>query len=164
MPKPTPSFEKARRMTVRVMQADIDGARQANSNKCAIARAIASSLPTASHISVDVASIRFTHDGGSKRSYYMTPAKVQRFIFAFDAGEPVEPFEFALRDGTTHAVARRPGVGGRPRGTVVSSKTRPPKVQGRTAPVQNSGRRTYGARSMTPAVQSAAVTAAKSHA
>jgi hypothetical protein len=134
-------------------QEDIDKAKVSASNHCAIARAIANGIAGSSHILVDIASIRFTHDGGAKRSYYMTPANVQQFIILFDKGDKVEPIEFTLREGTTHDVARRPGVGGRPRGTRISSPSGLPKVQ-------NRGRRTYGARSMT----ALAVKRAKSHA
>lgn len=157
MPSPHPIGYTPRiaRRRVSVTAGDISQAQASNSKNCAIARAVASSVSGASHIMVDVASIRFSHDNGTKRSYYLTPAQVQRFIIAFDLGEPVEPFTFELREGTVHDVARRPGVGGRPKGTRVASDTRAPKVV-------NRGRRTYGARSMTP--EPIAAKRAKSHA
>jgi hypothetical protein len=132
----------------------IASAKTGASSHCAIAQGVGASIPGVSHITVDIATIRFTI--GEKRMYYHTPSAVQRFILAFDNGEDVKPFTFTLRDGTVHNVARRPGVGGRPKG----SKT----VNRGKAVVSHPGRRTYGARSMTPTAIVAAANRALSHA
>lgn len=143
------------RQRVAVTDPLITSAKQGNSMHCAIAQAVGTSITGSSHITIDIATIRFTV-GGTKRYYYHTPASVQRFILDFDAGLPVKAFTFTLRDGVVHDVAKRPGVGGRPRG----SKT----VNRGKAVVSHPGRRTYGARSMTPAAVVAAANRALSHA
>ena len=152
---------KAKRRKVAVTVEDIEKAKVRDSTQCAIARAVAREVPGASHISVDVATIRFTI--AEERFYYHTPPAGQRFIIHFDLGQNgVEPFVLDLREGTAHAVARRPGVGGRPKGSVIAANNRvPPRqkdIYGRSV------RRTYGARSMTPQVVASVEKRAKSHA
>jgi hypothetical protein len=142
------------RFTITVTDPLIAKAKAANSHQCAIAQSVGMSVEGASHIMVDTATIRFTV--GESRFYYYTPASVQRFVLDFDGGKKVEPFRFQLRDGVVHQVARRPGVGGRPKGSKAS------KAPGHVP--SHAGRRTYGARSMTPKTIAAASNRVVSHA
>lgn len=76
-------------MKIQVTQADIANGMRGNRKACPIARAVirASSLSTAS---VTQSYIR----RGRRKDF--TPAEARIFIRAFDAGQPVEPFEFEL--------------------------------------------------------------------
>lgn len=132
---------RPKRRRLKIELSDIESAKATSSTQCAIARAIARQVEGASHISVDVATIRFTE--GERRFYYSTPPEAQRFIIHFDLGENGEPFDLNLITGTAHDVARRKGVGGVPKGPRTVARNRVP-VRG-----VNSTRRTYGARSMT---------------
>jgi len=135
-----------RRFKLAISQDDIDRAMPANSRKCAIARALATQYPVASSISVDVATIRFTM--GDRRYYYMTPPAAQRFIIHFDmADSDVKPFDCVLQEGTSHAVAHRPG-GKRP--------GHPEVVSGHRVPSRDKHVRAYGARAFSPAAREAA--------
>ncbi|MDP9145930.1 MAG: hypothetical protein M3N43_14775 [Actinomycetota bacterium] len=61
-----------------------------------VAKALAREVEDATRIEVDTQTIRFSTAKG--RFAYLTPLTVQRYVAAFDAGDRVEPFEFALRN------------------------------------------------------------------
>lgn len=84
------------RINIDVTNDDIARAHISDSYKCVVAQAVARTLPDATRIEVDVATIRFTRD--EKRFVYLTPFIVQGYVVAFDAGEPIAPFRFQLRD------------------------------------------------------------------
>jgi hypothetical protein len=86
----------ATRFRINVTQRDIDEALRRNSARCVVATAIARSIPTAHHIEVDTQLIRFTD--GANRYGYLTPYGVQGYVIAFDAGDPISPFSFEVRD------------------------------------------------------------------
>jgi len=69
---------------------------RANSSSCVVSQAIAASVPDATRIDTDIQTIRFTRNG--VRYCYLTPYVVQGYVVAFDAGDPIEPFKFQLRD------------------------------------------------------------------
>lgn len=79
---------------IQVNEADIAKAEKNNSMRCVVAQAIARTLPDATRIDVDTQSIRWSREG--ERFVYMTPYSVQGYVVAFDAGEPIQPFTFAL--------------------------------------------------------------------
>lgn len=81
---------------IQVTQSDIDGALKKDSSRCVVATAIARAFPNASHIAVDVQSIRFTVEG--ERRVYLTPYAVAGYVVAFDAGDEIHPFSFRLRE------------------------------------------------------------------
>jgi hypothetical protein len=85
-----------KRVTIKVNQNDIDRAIRADSSHCVVARAVARSVPDATRIEVDTQTIRFTSRG--KRFAFLTPLTVQGYVAAFDAGDPISPFQFQLRD------------------------------------------------------------------
>lgn len=82
------------RQVIPVTEADIDKATPKDSRSCAVATAIASALPDARRISVDMLWIKFTEN--EDRMVFPTPAAVQNYIVNFDAGEPTPPFSFRL--------------------------------------------------------------------
>lgn len=82
------------RRRIKITQAEIDKAKPQKSGACLVARAIAAKFPDASRIDVDQQTIRFTRNG--ERWVYLTPWAVQRYIVEFDAGDPIDPFEFSL--------------------------------------------------------------------
>lgn len=92
-PQPKQLIEGDRRR-IKITQAEIDKAKPQQSGKCLVARAIAAKFPDASRIDIDQQTIRFTRAG--ERWVYLTPWAVQRYIVEFDAGDPIDPFEFSL--------------------------------------------------------------------
>jgi hypothetical protein len=96
-----------RRIKVDVTQEDIDQAVRSNSRKCAVAVALARTLPDATRISVDVQTVRFT-DGRGVRRIYLTPTAPERYLISFDAGDKIEPFSFGLYDSQRVNVPRHP--------------------------------------------------------
>jgi hypothetical protein len=97
----------ASRIKVEVTQDDIDAALRNDSTRCAVAVALARTIPDASRIMVDVQTIRYT-DGRGVRRVYLTPQDAERYVIAFDAGDPIEPFGFGLYDSQRVNVPRRP--------------------------------------------------------
>lgn len=89
---------------INVTQDDIDKADVKNSSRCVVARAVARTIPDATRISVDVQSIRFT--SGGERRIFLTPYAVAGYVVAFDAGEPIHPFTFRLRNDQEMKVRR----------------------------------------------------------
>lgn len=88
-----------KRVTIEVTGQDIERAHRNDSYKCVVAQAIARTVPDARRIEVDSQTIRFT--SGDERLVYLTPYTVQGYVIAFDAGDPVEPFKFQLRNPIT---------------------------------------------------------------
>lgn len=89
---------------IKVTQADIDRGIRDDSSHCVVARAIAREFPDATRIEVDTQAIRFTKD--NKRLVYLTPWIAQSYVIAFDAGDPIGPFEFRIANPIE--VKRRP--------------------------------------------------------
>lgn len=87
-----------RRMRVDVTQHMIDRAVRQDSSLCVVATAIAHAVDDAVRIMVDTQLIRFTHAVTGQRVAYLTPGKVQAYVIAFDAGDPIPPFSFWLND------------------------------------------------------------------
>lgn len=84
------------RLQINVVQRDIDRAVRVDSSRCVVATAVARAVPDATRIEVDTQTIRFT--SGGKRLAYLTPLTVQGYVAAFDAGDPISPFSFQLRE------------------------------------------------------------------
>lgn len=85
-----------RRITIEVTERDIERAIRNDSYTCVVAQAIARTIPEATRIEVDTQAIRFSVPG--ERRLYLTPYVVSGYVIAFDAGDPIEPFKFQLRD------------------------------------------------------------------
>jgi len=80
---------------------------QQDSRLCMIANSIQGRLPWATHISVDVQSIRFNHRESRQRYIYLTPPEAQKALVLFDQGVKVKPFSFLLREANLRVHAMR---------------------------------------------------------
>lgn len=80
-----------------VIDEDFELGEMRNSNRCAVKRAVARSIPGATRVEVDLQTIRFSLDG--ERHVFLTPWQVAEYVIAFDAGddENLQPFSFRLR-------------------------------------------------------------------
>lgn len=92
--------ERAPKLFLKITQELIDWAIPGDAIRCAIARAILSHIPHASHIAVDGRQICFSDSTQRLRYKYTTPRKCQSFIILFD--EPggkakCKPFSFLLK-------------------------------------------------------------------
>jgi hypothetical protein len=74
----------------------IERACRRDSRHCMVAEAIQAAKPEWKNISVDLAIIRWTNPRTHQRYTALTPDAIRNAIFAFDQGEPVEPFAFTL--------------------------------------------------------------------
>ena len=82
------------RTTFEVTQADIDRGIKNHSSRCMVTQTIIRSIPEAKRVETDMQTIRWTQNG--ERIVYITPYAVQDYLIAFDAGDEIKPFKFAL--------------------------------------------------------------------
>jgi hypothetical protein len=82
-----------------IEQQDIDEAFERSSSHCAVAMAIARTLPDARRIAVDLQTIRWTMKKKGLRFVCLTPHCAQDAIVAFDQGEreKLQPFTMRMR-------------------------------------------------------------------
>jgi hypothetical protein len=78
-----------------------------NSGWCMVSAAVKIAAPWATHISSDLQTIRVTDPTKGLRYVYLTPRVTQVALILFDQGKQPEPFEFALRGGSTHTSFKR---------------------------------------------------------
>lgn len=83
---------------IKVTEDDIAEAHRGDSYICVVSRAIARQIPQACRIDTDLQTIRFTRTDTGERLAYLTPYTVQGYIVAYDAGDPILPFTFLLRN------------------------------------------------------------------
>jgi hypothetical protein len=86
----------AKQYTFGVTKQDIADALEGDSFNCMVAETIKRQQPGASHVEVDLQTIRWSDKEG--RHVFLTPYEVAGYIVAFDAGEEIHPFEFRLRN------------------------------------------------------------------
>lgn len=82
---------------------------QRNSIYCPIAETVRRTIPVATAIRVDLATVRWTDPVKRLRYIYLTPIAAQQFIVDYDRGygkDRVKPFKMRLRDG--HIIETRP--------------------------------------------------------
>lgn len=91
-----PPLRRAPRVFVKVEQRHIDGAVPESSSSCMIAEAIKELVPTATYVTVDLHTIRWTDRKKQCRYEYLTPRPGQISLLKFDRGVPVDPVEFWL--------------------------------------------------------------------
>jgi len=84
------------RFDIEITDRDIANGIREDSTKCVVAQAIARTIPDAMRIDVDTQSLRFTYF--DQRLVYLTPPAVAEYVVSFDAGDPIEPFRFHLRN------------------------------------------------------------------
>lgn len=96
------------RLDVAVDAQTIQDAIPRDSSHCMIAEAIKAAFPTATRVSVDLQTIRFSDPGRGLRYTYLTPRIGQLALIRFDTGDRPEPFSFRLRNGMVTASSTRP--------------------------------------------------------
>ena len=79
---------------VRVTGEIIEKSMRQNSARCMTAVGIAKSVEGAHRIKVDTQTIVFSI--GDERYAFVTPSRVMQYVVDFDAGLPIEPFDFRL--------------------------------------------------------------------
>jgi hypothetical protein len=97
-------------VTITVTQEIIETSIKRESQHCPIAETIAATVPRATNVLVDTATIRWTDPDKGLRYIYLTPIVAREAIFAIDRGDPVEPFAFYLRSAQVRGVRRKDGV------------------------------------------------------
>ncbi len=70
-----------------------------DSSHCMIAEAVKAAFPDATHVSVDLQTIRLSHPAKGVRYTYLTPRAAQIGIIKFDQGMKPEAFDITLRNG-----------------------------------------------------------------
>lgn len=90
---------RAPRARLEITHELIDGAIPRDSSHCMIAEAVKMNFPDASHIAVDIQTIRFSDLKRGLRYTYLTPRVAQVCLIKFDQGFRPEPFGFQLRNG-----------------------------------------------------------------
>jgi hypothetical protein len=83
--------------TIHVTPEQIERATQRDSRHCMIAEAIRQQYPDARKILVDLQTIRWSDDKRGKRYVFLTPERAAQALVAFDHGDELEPFSFAMR-------------------------------------------------------------------
>jgi hypothetical protein len=92
------SYPAGPRVKVQVKKETITKAITADSSRCWIAEAIKEQVPTATHVAVDLATVRFTDPDKGLRYVYLTPYSAQLALLQFDEGTPPAPFSFLLKN------------------------------------------------------------------
>jgi len=90
---------QAPRISLAVTQEMIDHAVPKDSGHCMVADAVRAAVPTATYVSVDLQTIRFSDPGKGLRFTYLTPRTVAEALCAWDEGTKPEPWTFQLRSG-----------------------------------------------------------------
>jgi hypothetical protein len=87
------------RLFVEVIEEHIAKALERCSSHCIVAMAVASALPHARHISVDLQSIRFTDPKKQLRYTFLTPHLARDIVIGFDQGErdKLKPVRFSMK-------------------------------------------------------------------
>lgn len=101
----TPRTPRAPRVELKVTEDEIRVAVQKDSSHCLWAEAVRVAYPDASHISVDLQSIRFSDRKKRLRYTYLTPRPIQVGIVDFDQGVTPEPVTCLLRNGQVTEMA-----------------------------------------------------------
>jgi signal transduction histidine kinase len=89
---------------ITVTEEDIARATMNSSRHCAVAEAVARSIPSATVVAVDIQTIRYSLKHLHKRAIYLTPRSVIDYIVRFDAGDKIDPFVFKLSDRSKQVV------------------------------------------------------------
>jgi hypothetical protein len=158
------------RFRIYVTKEILETAIKRDSHHCAVQMSIEDQIPWAKRITVDTQTIRFTDDrkkatGRWVRNWYLTPRVIQQYIVDWDAGKPVKPFSFLLKQPTKVTCSpMKSGGNGRNNNSSSSIKLTTRKNGGSTAELiqidqktsktpprsaPNSKRRTYGMRGLT---------------
>lgn len=96
MSEPKTKAHGQSRWNIEVTEKDIAKAKRNDSYVCVVSQAIARAIPDSTRIETDTQTIRFTRNG--ERYVFLTPYAVAGYVIAFDAGDPIRPFSFQLRN------------------------------------------------------------------
>lgn len=165
----TKKIALAPRLTVEVTHEIISQSVQRDSSHCMIADAVRAAFPTATHVSVDLQTIRFSDPDKNLRYTYLTPRSGQIGLVEFDQGIAPVPMRFQLRNGqvTRRNSGRSGAAKSRERGTETPrpdlasarltsrsgtsthGETIPARIGGRTPPTTPfARRRAFGLRAL----------------
>lgn len=97
-----------KRVRIEVTKDQIDFAIPRDSSHCMIADAVKSAVPLATHVSVDLQTIRFSRPDLRKRFTFLTPRIAQLALVNWDAGNKPDPFHFYLRQPHTTNMSDKP--------------------------------------------------------
>jgi hypothetical protein len=86
----------------------IDASTRKSSSHCMIAETIRTCVPTATRISVDLATIRWSDRKKGLRYTYLTPRTAQDALVRFDRGIKPPPFKLGLRGAQVTTMKRGP--------------------------------------------------------
>lgn len=84
-------------LVLEVTDAILEASKVRDSGHCMLAEAVKTAYPRATHVSVDLATIRFTDKDLNKRFVYLTPITAQEALIDFDQGVNLLPFTVHLR-------------------------------------------------------------------
>lgn len=149
-PKRRMKLKRSPRVTVSVTNKEITQSMQANSSHCMIADAIKRTIPTATAVSVDLATIRWSDPLKRLRYTYLTPRTAQFAILDFDHGVSPKPFDIKLGGAqVTTMFSRKPGKRhatgdhklGRKKMLTPKSNSVPDVIGGKPPPTTHLGRR-----------------------
>lgn len=121
------------RTKIEVTEELIAQSTRASSSHCMIADAIKAALPGASHVMVDLQTIRFTDREKGERRIYFTPPLCQQQLLRFDQGTAIEPWSFRLPTTPAQVVPKN-------KGEAAKTELVMPKEGRRTPPVVRGGR------------------------
>jgi len=139
---------------IHVLQEDIDTSIKRNSSHCMTAGAVKRAVPEASHVSVDLQTIRWSNKAKEERYIYLTPRIAQIALVDFDQGKMPKPFRFTLSAG--HTIASLNGHRDKDRDykrakaalrTDTPAGKRVTRVGGRSPPTMSGKRREFGLKS-----------------
>jgi hypothetical protein len=88
---------RAPHVTITLTEEIIKESTQRDSKNCMVAETIAATVPNASNVVVDAATIRWSDLDKGLRYVYITPNVVRDSILRFDLGMDIEPYAFVLR-------------------------------------------------------------------
>jgi hypothetical protein len=129
-------------VVLNVTQEDIDQAKPKDSSHCMIADTIRRTIPEASRISVDLATIRYSDGPAGKRYVFLTPQAAQQRLLWFDQADPqLKPFKFTLpRPVQTVKTKEAKRTGRKVRGIPDKGKATIAKIGGGAVPEKRGGK------------------------
>lgn len=100
-------FPRAPRLVIDVSQEIITDSTERDSSHCMIAEAVKCAVPDATHVSVDLQTVRFSDPKKGLRYTYLTPRLGQVALIDFDQGEKPEPFRMRLSQGQVTPMGKK---------------------------------------------------------
>lgn len=108
----------------------IDFSIERDSSHCMIAEAVKAAVPWATHVSVDLQTIRFSDPVKRIRYIYLTPRVAQVPLVQYDQGNRPEPFQFKLARGQATPMAAPKTLEGKATQAAMASARRKARAAG----------------------------------